>query len=84
VAAAGAYVVVDGSTFRVLDKMYDDVRAEVEKAVQDGAVVTLEVVGEKIPGQQVGAGTLFLHGAQLTSVAVLAGPIPSKGNPVIL
>ena len=56
--AAGAYVVVDGVTYRVLGKMLDAVRAEVEKALADGSLVTLHVVGEKIPGQGVGEGTL--------------------------
>lgn len=81
-AAAGAYVVVSGSTFRVLDKLYDDVVREIRAALDDGSVVSLEVVGEKIPGSDVGQGTLLLHGAQLASVAVLTGPLPAGGQPV--
>ena len=80
--AAGAYVVVNGSTFRVIDKLFDEVRSEVERAMQDGSVVTLDVVGERIPGQDVGQGTLFLHGGQLAGLAVLSGPLPSKGHAV--
>ena len=80
--AAGAYVVVDGVTFRVLDKLLDDVRSEIEKALADGSLVTLDVVGVKIPGNDVGQGTLFLRGAALSAVAVLSGPLPAKGNPV--
>lgn len=81
-AAAGAYVVVDGISYRVLDKLLDDVRSEIEAALKDGSVVSLQVVGERIPGQDVGPGTLLLHGARLSAVAVLAGPVPAKGNPV--
>lgn len=80
--AAGAYVVVDGVTYRVLGKMLDEVRAEVEKALADGSLVTLDVVGEKIPGTGVGQGTLHLRGSGLGAVAVLSGPVPAKGNPV--
>lgn len=81
-AAAGAYVVVSGSTFRVLGKLYDDVVTEIRAALESGAVVGLDVVGEKIPGSDVGQGTLLLHGAQLASVAVLAGPLPAGGQPI--
>jgi hypothetical protein len=80
--AAGAYVVVDGVTFRVLDKLLDDVRSEIQAALADGSLVTLDVVGVKIPGTDVGQGTLFLRGAALSAVAVLSGPLPAKGNPV--
>jgi hypothetical protein len=80
--AAGAYVVVDGVTYRVLGKMLDEVRGEVEKALADGSLVTLDVVGEKIPGPDVGQGTLYLRGSALGAVAVLSGPLPAKGNPV--
>ena len=80
--AAGAYVVVDGVTYRVLGKMLDAVRAEVEKALADGSLVTLDVVGEKVPGQGVGQGKLYLRGSSLGAIAVLSGPLPSKGQPV--
>jgi len=80
--AAGAYVVVDGVTYRVLGKLLDAVRAEVEKALADGSLVRLDVVGEKVPGQGVGQGTLYLRGSQLGAIAVLSGPLPSTGQPV--
>jgi hypothetical protein len=80
--AAGAYVVVDGVTYRVLGKLLDAVRAEVEKALADGSRVTLDVVGEKVPGQGVGQGTLHLHGARVGAIAVLSGPLPAGGQPV--
>ena len=80
--AAGAYVVVDGVTYRVLGKLLDAVRAEVEKALADGSLVTLDVVGQKIPGSDVGQGRLYLRGSALGAVAVLAGPLPAGGQPV--
>lgn len=82
--AAGAYVVVDGVTYRVLGAMLADVRARVEKALEDGSVLRLDVVGEKIPGPGAGQGTLYLRGSALGAVAVLSGPLPAKGNPVII
>jgi hypothetical protein len=82
--AAGAYVVVDGVTYKVLGKLLDQVRSEVEAALADGTLVRLDVVGERIPGTGVGQGTLYLRGAQVGAVAVLAGPLPAGGQPVNL
>lgn len=83
-AAAGAYVVVDGVTSRVLGKLLDEVRTDVEKALSEGSLLTLDVVGQKIPGTEVGQGVLDLQGSHVGSIAVLAGPMPAGGQPVNL
>ena len=78
---SGAYVVVDGQTYRVLERSLDDVTAAVEAAVKDGSVLSLDVVAARSHAEGQGAGKLFLHGGQLTSVAVLAGPASMGGHP---
>jgi hypothetical protein len=77
---AGAYVVVDGQTYRVLDRLLDDVTAAIRSAMEKGTALELNVVAEHAR-EGVGAGTLHLQGKHLASVAVLAGPIPQKGHP---
>ena len=78
---SGAYVVVDGQTYRVLERSLDDVTAAVEAAVKDGSVLTLDVVATRSHAEGQGSGTLILHGGQLSSVAVLAGPMSMGGHP---
>ena len=80
-SAAGAYVVVDGQTYHVLDKGLDDVHAAVEEALAKGSVLSLSVVAEHGRGTDQGSGTLFLHGRQLSSVGVFSGPLPQTGHP---
>jgi hypothetical protein len=78
---SGAYVVVDGQTYRVLQRSLDDVTADVEAAVKDGSVLALDVVAARSHAEGQGAGKLFLHGGQLSSIAVLAGPAAVGGHP---
>lgn len=78
---SGAYVVVDGQTYRVLEGSLEDVTAAVEAAVKDGSVMTLDVVATRSHAEGQGSGTLILHGGQLSSVAVLAGPVSMGGHP---
>jgi hypothetical protein len=78
--AAGAYVVVDGQTYHVLDKPLDDVHAAVADALEKGSVLSLNVVAEHGRGTDQGSGTLFLHGRQLSSVGVFSGPLPATGH----
>jgi hypothetical protein len=81
--AAGAYVIVDGQTFRVLDQQLDAVRDAVEEAVQKGSVLSLDVAAVHNNAPGIGSGTLHLNGAQLASVAVLSGPLTAGGHPTI-
>ena len=78
--AAGAYVVVHGQTYRVLDQTLDEVTAAVKQALDQGAVLPLHVTAMHNRAEDIGSGTLYLHGAQLASVGVLAGPLPQKGH----
>jgi hypothetical protein len=79
--AAGAYVVVDGQTYRVLDKTLDDVTGAVDEALQKGSVLSLSVAAVHNRADDMGSGTLYLHGGQLSSLAVLSGPLPATGHP---
>jgi hypothetical protein len=79
--AAGAYVVVDGQTYRVLDQHLDDVTAAVDQAMEKGSVLSLNVAAVHNRAEDMGSGTLYLHGAQLGSLAVLSGPLPATGHP---
>ena len=79
--AAGAYVILDGQTYRVLDQTLDDVQKAIDEALQKGSVLRLEVAAAHNLAEGMGSGTLYLHGGQLPSVAVLPGPLPSKGQP---
>jgi hypothetical protein len=78
---SGAYVLVDGQTYRVLERSLPDVTADVEAAMKDGSVLSLDVVAPRSHAEGQGAGKLFLRGAQLSSVAVLAGPMSLGGHP---
>ena len=78
---SGAYVLVDGQTYRVLQGSLEDVAAAVEAAVKDGSVLSLDVVAPRSHAEGQGAGTLFLRGDRLASVAVLAGPMAVGGHP---
>jgi hypothetical protein len=78
---SGAYVVVDGQTYRVLEGSLDEVTAAVEAAVKDGSVLSLDVVATRSHAEGQGSGKLILHGGQLASVAVLAGPMSMGGHP---
>lgn len=80
-SAAGAYVVVDGQTYRVLDRLLDEVNDAVEQAMEKGTVLTLSVAAAHNRADEMGSGTLYLHGQQLAAVAVLSGPLPAKGHP---
>jgi|tagenome__1003787_1003787.scaffolds.fasta_scaffold20819941_2 hypothetical protein len=79
--AAGAYVVVDGQTYRVLDQTLDDVTGSVQQALDKGSVLSLNVAATHNRAEDMGTGRLYLHGAQLASVAVLSGPLPATGHP---
>jgi hypothetical protein len=79
--AAGAYVVVDGQTYRVLDQHLDDVTGAVDEALTKGTVLSLNVAAVHNRADDMGSGTLYLAGAQLASVAVLSGPLPATGHP---
>jgi hypothetical protein len=81
--AAGAYVVVDGQTYRVLDQTLDDVTGALDEALLKGSVLSLSVAAVHNRADDMGSGTLHLNGAQLASVAVLAGPVPAGGHPAI-
>ena len=78
---SGAYVVVDGQTYRVLEGTLEDVTTAVEAAVRDGSVVTLDVVATRSHAEGQGTGTLILHGGHVASVAVFAGPMSVGGHP---
>jgi hypothetical protein len=80
--AAGAYVVVDGQTYRVLDQQLDAVKGAVEEAVQKGSVLSLHVAAVTNHANGIGSGQLHLNGAQLASVAVLSGPLAAGGHPM--
>lgn len=79
--AAGAYVIVGGETYRVLDQQLDAVRDAVDEAVQKGSVLSLNVAAVHNRADDMGSGILHLNGAQLASVAVLSGPLPAGGHP---
>jgi hypothetical protein len=78
---SGAYILVDGQIYRVLDQTLDKVAAQIQAAVEDGSVVSLGVVAPRSHAEGQGAGTLFLRGDQLSSIAVLAGPQSVGGHP---
>jgi hypothetical protein len=80
-STAGAYVLVDGQTYRVLGLTLDKVTAQIKAAVEDGSVVSLDVVAPRSHAEGQGAGTLFLRGDRLSSIAVLAGPQSVGGHP---
>ena len=80
--AAGAYVVVDGQTYHVLDQQLDAVKGAVQEAVQKGAVLSLSVAAVNNHANGIGSGELHLNGAQLASVAVLAAPMAAGGHPM--
>ena len=79
--AAGAFVMVDGQTYRVLGKNLDDVKNAIDGALEQGAVLSLDVAAVHDRAEGMGSGTLYLHGGQLASVAVLAGPLAPTGSP---
>ena len=81
--AAGAYVIVDGQTYRVLDQQLDAVKGAVDEAVQNGSALALNVAAVHNNAPEIGSGTLHLNGARLASVAVLSGPLPAGGHPTI-
>ena len=81
--AAGAYLIVDGETYRVLDQQLDAVKDAVAEAVQKGSVASFAVAAVHNRAPEMGSGTLHLNGAQLGSVAVLSGPLPAGGHPTI-
>lgn len=81
--AAGAYVIVGGETFRVLDQQLDAVRDAVDEAVRKGSVLSLNVAAVHNRADDMGSGILHLNGAQLPSVAVLSGPLPAGGHPTM-
>ena len=55
--------------------------SDVEAAVKDGSVLSLDVVAPRSHAEGQGAGTLFLRGDRLSSVSVLAGPQSVGGHP---
>jgi hypothetical protein len=80
---AGGYVVVDGRTYRVVGRLYDDVLTEVQKALSDGSLLELPVVPEHQPsGEHLGEGTLVIRGDRMPAVTVLTGPLPATGKPI--
>ena len=79
--AAGAFVMVDGQTYRVLGKNLDDVKEAIDGALEKGSVVSLDVAAVHNRAEGMGSGTLYLHGGQLASVAVLSGPLTPAGAP---
>lgn len=79
--AAGAFVMVDGQTYRVLGKNLDDVKGAVDGALEKGSVLSLDVAAVHNKADGMGSGTLYLHGGQLSSVAVLSGPLTPTGAP---
>jgi hypothetical protein len=81
--AAGAYVVVDGQTYRVLDQTLDEVTGALEQALDKGSVLSLNVAAVHNRADDMGSGTLHLNVAQLGSVAVLSGPLPVGGHPAM-
>lgn len=80
--AAGAYVVVDGQTYHVLDQQLDAVKGAVAEAVEKGSVLSLSVAAVNNHANGIGSGQLHLNGARLASVAVLSAPLASGGHPV--
>ena len=81
--AAGAYVIVGGQTYRVLDQQLDAVSSAVDEAVQKGSTLSLNVAAVHNSAPDMGSGTLHLNGAQLAAVAVLSGPLAAGGHPTI-
>jgi hypothetical protein len=81
--AAGAYLIVDGETYRVLDQQLEAVKDAVDEAVQKGSVLSLTVAAVHNRAPEMGSGILHLNGAQLPSVAVLSGPLPAGGHPAM-
>ena len=79
--AAGAFVMVDGQTYRVLGKTLDDVKDALDGALEKGSLLTLDVAAVHNRTDGMGSGTLYLHGGQLASVAVLSGPLAPTGAP---
>ena len=80
---AGAYVILGGETYRVLDQQLDAVRDAVDEAVQKGSVLSLNVAAVHNRAPEMGSGVLHLNGAQLEAVAVLSGPLPAGGHPAM-
>jgi hypothetical protein len=78
---SGAYLLVDGQTYRVLEETLDDVTAAIDAAMKDGSVVSFDVVAPRSHAEGQGAGKLFLRGGELSSIAVLAGPMSVGGHP---
>jgi len=80
--AKGAFVMVDGQTYRVLGKTLEDVKGAIDGALEKGAVLSLDVAAVHNRAEGMGSGTLYLHGAQLSAVAVLSGPQSAGGMPI--
>jgi hypothetical protein len=82
-ADAGAFVVVDGQTYRVLGRLHDDVLAAVQEALSQGSTLALDVVPEPSRGgEHPGQGTLLVRGDRVAAIAVLTGPLPATGHPI--
>lgn len=79
--AAGAFLMVDGQTYRVLGKSLDDVKEAIDGALTKGAVLSLDVAAVHNRAEGMGSGTLYLHGGQLSAVAVLSAPLMPAGAP---